>query len=120
MGLKYVKSVGEDDAEAVVAEREASGEFRDVGDLARRVPLDARELEALLRSGACDRFGKRRDLLWELGLVTRPQTVQREHKQLTLDARPDGGDARAARPDRLGADARRLRRRRASRSTSTR
>jgi error-prone DNA polymerase len=89
MGLKYVKSVGEDDAEAVVAEREANGEFRDVGDLARRLPLDARELEALLRSGACDRWGKRRDLLWELGLVTRPQTVpgskkSGEHKQLAL------------------------------------
>ena len=89
MGLKYVKSVGEDDAEAVVAEREARGEFEGVGDLARRLPLDARELEALLRSGACDRFGKRRDLLWELGLVTRPQTVpgskkDGEHKQLTL------------------------------------
>ena len=41
MGLEYVKSVGKDDAEAVVAEREARGEFQDVGDLARRVPLDA-------------------------------------------------------------------------------
>jgi error-prone DNA polymerase len=88
MGLKYVKSVGEDDAEAVVAERLARGEFLDVGDLARRIPLDARELEALLRSGACDRWGKRRDLLWKLGLVTRPQTVQREHKQLSLELDP--------------------------------
>ncbi|HUQ23263.1 MAG TPA: DNA polymerase III subunit alpha, partial [Gaiellaceae bacterium] len=88
MGLKYVKSVGEDDAEAVVAEREARGEFESVGDLARRLPLDARELEALLRSGACDRWGKRRDLFWELGLVTRPQTVQREHKQLSLELDP--------------------------------
>ena len=88
MGLAYVKSVGKDDAEAVVAEREARGEFLGVGDLARRVPLDARELEALLRSGACDRWGKRRDLLWELGLVTRPQTVRREHKQLSLELDP--------------------------------
>jgi error-prone DNA polymerase len=94
LGLKYVKSVGEDDAEAVVAEREANGEFTDVGNLSRRVPLDARELEALLRSGACDRWGKRRDLLWELGLVTRPQTVQREHKQLSLSLDPT-----AATPD---------------------
>ena len=94
MGLVYVKSVGEDDAEAVVAEREANGPFADVGDLSRRVRLDARELEALLRSGACDRWGKRRDLLWELGLVTRPQTVQREHKQLTLSLEPT-----AATPD---------------------
>jgi error-prone DNA polymerase len=88
MGLRYVKSVGEDDAKAVVAEREARGEFLGVGDLARRVPLDARELETLLRSGACDRWGKRRDLLWELGLVTRPQTVQREHQQLSLELDP--------------------------------
>jgi len=94
MGLKYVKSVGEDDAEVLVADREANGEFTGVGDLARRVRLDARELEALLRSGACDRWGKRRDLLWELGLVTRPQTVQREHKQLTLSLDPT-----AATPD---------------------
>ena len=41
MGLEYVKSVGKDDAEAVVAERDARGEFLGVGDLARRVPLDA-------------------------------------------------------------------------------
>ncbi|MHB1244666.1 MAG: helix-hairpin-helix domain-containing protein, partial [Gaiellaceae bacterium] len=88
MGLRYVKSVGEDDAEAVVAEREARGEFLGVGDLARRAPLDARELEALLRSGACDRWGKRRDLLWELGLVVRPRTVRREHTQLALELDP--------------------------------
>jgi error-prone DNA polymerase len=88
IGLVYVKSVGEDDADAVVAEREANGPFAGVGDLARRVPLDARELEALLRSGACDCWGKRRDLLWELGLVMRPQTVRRTHKQLSLDLDP--------------------------------
>jgi error-prone DNA polymerase len=88
MGLEYVKSVGEDDADALVAEREANGPYAGVGDLARRVPLDARELEALLRSGACDRWGKRRDLLWELGLVTRPQTVLRENKQLALELDP--------------------------------
>jgi error-prone DNA polymerase len=88
LGLSYVRSVGEDDAKALVAERDANGPYADVGDLARRAPLDARELEALLRSGACDRWGKRRDLLWELGLATRPQTVQREHKQLTLALDP--------------------------------
>ena len=94
LGLSYVRSVGTDDAEALVAEREERGPFAGVGDLARRAPLDARELEALVRSGACDRFGKRRDLLWELGLVVRPQTVQRENVQLTLSLEPT-----AATPD---------------------
>jgi error-prone DNA polymerase len=87
IGLAYVKSVGDDDATRLVAEREANGPFADVGDLARRAPLDARELEALVRSGACDRWGKRRDLLWQLGLVLRPQTV-RENVQLRLSLEP--------------------------------
>jgi error-prone DNA polymerase len=94
LGIDYVRSVGEEDAEALVAEREERGPFAGVGDLARRAPLDARELEALVRSGACDRFGKRRDLLWELGLVVRPQTVQRENVQLALSLEPT-----AATPD---------------------
>jgi error-prone DNA polymerase len=87
IGLAYVKSVGSEDAQALVAERDANGPFLGVGDLARRAPLDARELEALLRSGACDCWGKRRDLLWELGLALRPKTV-REHVQLTLALDP--------------------------------
>ena len=87
IGLAYVKSVGDDDATRLVAEREANGSYADVGDLARRAPLDARELEALVRSGACDRWGKRRDLLWQLGLVLRPQTV-RENVQLRLSLEP--------------------------------
>ncbi len=87
LGLAYVRSLGEEDAARLVAERETNGLFWDVGDLARRAPLDARELEALVRSGTCDCWGKRRDLLWELGLATRPKTV-REHVQLTLPIDP--------------------------------
>ena len=88
MGLSYVKSVGAGDAERLVAERARAGPFADVGDLARRAPLDGRELEALVRAGACDRWGPRRDLLWELGLVRRPRTVRAQDVQLTLDLEP--------------------------------
>ena len=42
IGLAYVKSVGDDDAERLVAEREANGPFADVGDLARRAPISTR------------------------------------------------------------------------------
>ena len=75
IGLAYVKSVGKDDAKLLVAERSANGLYRGIGELARRAPLDARELEALVTSGACDRWGPRRNLLWELGLVFRPHSV---------------------------------------------
>ncbi len=92
IGLAYVQSVGEDDAEALVAEREANGPFRDVADLARRAPLSRDALEALVKGGACDGLGpRRRDLLWQLGLVSRPQSVpgsQGEAKQLTLPLDP--------------------------------
>ena len=57
IGLAYVQSVGEDDADALVAEREANGAYRDVGDLARRVPLAQDGLVALVEGGACDGLG---------------------------------------------------------------
>jgi error-prone DNA polymerase len=91
IGLSYVATVGEDDAEALVAEREANGPFRDIGDLARRARLSREGLEMLVKGGACDAFGRRRDLLWELGLALRPTTVpgtDGEAKQLPLSLEP--------------------------------
>jgi len=81
-----------DDAETLEAERDANGPFRDVGDLARRAQVSREALEALVRGGACDGFGpRRRDLLWELGLATRPRSVagtRGEAKQLSLPLDP--------------------------------
>jgi error-prone DNA polymerase len=92
IGLAYVASLGEDDAEALVAERDANGTFSDVADLARRVPVSRDALEALVKGGACDCFGgRRRDLLWELGLVFRARSVpgtRGEAKQLALSLDP--------------------------------
>jgi error-prone DNA polymerase len=91
IGLAYVQSVGKRDAEAVVAERDERGLYRDVGDLARRAPVSQDALEALVRGGACDGFGRRRDLLWELGMVRRPVSVEGtrgEAKQLPLELEP--------------------------------
>jgi error-prone DNA polymerase len=97
IGLAYVQAVGEDDARALVAERDANGPFAGVADLARRTTLSRDALEALVGGGACDRFGARRDLLWELGLAVRPQSVPGtlgEAKQLALPLDPT-----AATPD---------------------
>jgi error-prone DNA polymerase len=91
IGLNYISSLGADEAEAVVAERETNGLFVDVADLARRTPLSREALEALVKGGACDGFGPRRDVLWELGLVFRPQSVPGtggEAKQLPLPLDP--------------------------------
>ncbi len=92
VGLKYVQGVGEDDAQVLVAEREANGPYDSIRALAQRTPLSLDELGALAESGACDSFGvKRRELLWQLGLVPRPTSVPGsggEEKQLALPLEP--------------------------------
>jgi error-prone DNA polymerase len=93
VGLSYVRSLGEEEAEALVAERERGGPFSGVRALAQRTGLDRARLEALVASGACDSFGGggRRALLWELGFAPRAQTVPGsggEESQLALPLDP--------------------------------
>ncbi|HSS72122.1 MAG TPA: error-prone DNA polymerase, partial [Gaiellaceae bacterium] len=84
IGLGYVRSVGEEEAKAV-----AEGQpYADVADLARRAPVNKAALEALVSSGACDRFGERRELLWRVGVVPRPQNAGGGNRQLTLALEP--------------------------------
>jgi error-prone DNA polymerase len=92
VGLSYVRSLGEEEAEAVEAERGRAGSFAGVRELAQRTGLDRPRLEALIASGACDSFGeRRRELLWELGFAPRAQTVPGsggEESQLALPLDP--------------------------------
>jgi error-prone DNA polymerase len=92
IGLDYVNGIGEDDARAVVDERGRAGPFASVRELAQRTQLSEHGLETLVVSGACDCFGlPRRQLLWQLGLVPRPQTVPGsggDEKQLALPLEP--------------------------------
>ncbi|MDE3193838.1 MAG: DNA polymerase III subunit alpha, partial [Chloroflexota bacterium] len=65
LGFSYVKHVGDDEAAAIVAERERGGPYRAFDDLARRTPLKEEALRSLALVGAFDRFGEpRRELLW--------------------------------------------------------
>jgi error-prone DNA polymerase len=60
----------------------------DVADLARRAPVSRGALDALVASGACDRFGPRRELLWRVGVVSRPSSGARGTTQLALPLEP--------------------------------
>jgi error-prone DNA polymerase len=92
IGIDYVNGIGEDEANAVVVERERGGPFRSIRDLAQRTQLSDHALETLIVSGATDCFGlPRRQLLWQLGLVPRSQSVPGsggEEKQLALPLDP--------------------------------
>jgi error-prone DNA polymerase len=92
IGVDYVNGIAEQDAAAVVRERERGGAFASVRDLVQRTQLSEHGLETLVVSGACDCFGlPRRQLLWQLGLVPRAQTVPGsggDEKQLALPLEP--------------------------------
>jgi error-prone DNA polymerase len=70
LGLSGVRGIGKDVAEALVAEREAHGQFCDMRDLVRRVDLSTAQLEALATAGALESLGvTRREGLWAAGAL---------------------------------------------------
>ncbi|MBI4503938.1 MAG: helix-hairpin-helix domain-containing protein, partial [Chloroflexi bacterium] len=74
-GLTTVRGLGERLAQALVAEREAHGPFRSLGDLLRRTGIPYAVAESLIAVGALSAFGLgRRELLWQLGLLL-PQSA---------------------------------------------
>jgi len=66
-GLAAIKNVGRGAVEQIVEERDAGGEFKSLDDFCERVAgvqdVNARALDSLVRSGACDAFGERNQLL---------------------------------------------------------
>ena len=88
LGLTTVKGLGEDLARAIVAEREANGPYRSLGDLLRRTGLPRTAAEKLIAVGAMSDFGLgRRDLLWQLGLLA-PAATSTASAESLLVARP--------------------------------
>ena len=84
IGLGYIRSVGADEADALVAGQP----YADPGDLARRAPAGSDALEAIVASGACDEWGPRRELLWRLGATPRGESAGGGARQLALPIEP--------------------------------
>jgi error-prone DNA polymerase len=71
LGLAEVNSIGEAVAERIVAERTLAP-FADLHDLARRVGLNATQLESLAAAGAFESLGlTRREAVWQAGSASR-------------------------------------------------
>lgn len=68
LGLAQIRSIGEESAAAIVAERERAP-FRSVADLAARVHLTREQLEALATADALRAWGNRRENLWSAGAL---------------------------------------------------
>jgi error-prone DNA polymerase len=86
VGLGYVRSVGEEEAKALVSEQP----YADLGELARRAPVGLAALEAIVAAGACDEWGPRRELLWQLGATARGESagIGTGARQLALPLEP--------------------------------
>lgn len=66
LGLSYVKRLGGEPIECILRCREERP-FTSLEDFCQRTKLSRRQIENLIMSGAMDLWGKRRELLWQLG-----------------------------------------------------
>ena len=79
-GLAAIKGVGESAVEAIVAQRDQGGPYRDLFDFCTRVDarrVNRRVLEALIRAGALDGLGAHRGSL--LATLTRALQIAEQH-----------------------------------------
>jgi error-prone DNA polymerase len=86
IGLRYVRGVSEKKgAKDIEDERIARGDFRSLFDFIERTRAKREVIENLIACGAFDSFGlERRELIWQLGLVYRPEGRNTEQRQLAL------------------------------------
>jgi len=89
IGLGYITGLREDEARALVDERERDGPYADLADVASRSGVGRDGLERLAWAGACERIGggdelRRRQDLWQLGVANGARRESLEQVQLSL------------------------------------
>jgi error-prone DNA polymerase len=100
VGLGFVRGVGANVAETIVAERERHGPFRSLPDFLRRTPsaLKRPAVENLIWVGGMETLGlTRRELLWQTGLFLGP-----ESDPARVEARQSDGQLGLALDEPLG------------------
>jgi error-prone DNA polymerase len=87
LGLAGIRTISEELAEEIDADRDRDGPYRDLADLARRVRLTVPQAEALATAGALGSFGvDRRAALWAAGVVAAVRPDQLPGTAVGLDA----------------------------------
>ena len=93
MGLRFIKDMGDQGAQAVVEERERGGPYAGAGELVRRTRLKPQAVLSLVQAGAFDGLiSNRRQALWDAGLATRPLRNGQTAFPLPLDSTPPALD----------------------------
>jgi error-prone DNA polymerase len=87
IGLRYIRGMSEKKgAKDIEEERRRAGDYRSLFDFLERTRIKREAVENLIACGAFDAFGlERRELVWQLGLVYRPEGRNvSEQRQLSL------------------------------------
>ena len=83
MGLAQIYGLSAAGIEAIVSARERGGSFRSLRDLCARTNLPQPMVEALIKVGALDSIGPRREMLWELHEIVTTGARRRDRRQET-------------------------------------
>ena len=106
LGLRFVRDIGEEVAQNIVAERESGGLYTGASDFVRRTGVKPQAVQSLVQAGAFDgvtstssqtptsqKTPHRRTALWEAGLAIRPaKHGQRAFPVATADNVPQMAD----------------------------
>jgi DNA polymerase-3 subunit alpha len=102
-GLSAIKNFGEESARLLVLERKENGPYLDVADFASRLDtkaLNKKSLEALVKSGALDRFDDRGKLIANIEqilLFNKQARKDKEQNQISMfDLAPDMSESTLA------------------------
>ncbi|TAL50814.1 DNA polymerase III subunit alpha [Patescibacteria group bacterium] len=81
-GLLVIKNLGEEVVESIITERKSHGPFKHLADFAGRIShraFNKKSLEALIKVGALDRFGERKQLFENIDrILLHNKAIQRE------------------------------------------
>lgn len=103
LGLASVEGIGTATAEAIVSARNQGGPYNDIYDLARRVGLSDRQLEALSLAGCLDDVGvNRREAVWLSGsaATAKPEYLPGSHSPIDVPLFAPMSDFETMRADR--------------------
>ncbi len=84
-GLLVIKGLGEEVVGAIITERKEHGAFKDLADFVGRInhrAFNKKSLEALIKAGALDRFGERKQLLENMDrILLHNKSIQKQKDQ---------------------------------------
>jgi error-prone DNA polymerase len=93
IGLRYVRGLSEKTAPELAEQRRTGGDFCSLFDFLQRTSAKREAIENLIACGAFDEFGlEQREMLWQLGLLYRPEERDRPAQRQLAMALPTEQD----------------------------